>query len=207
MNVSHAVGVIGVGSLPPLHASEMALIQHASAHRIQEFTLGRSVAKQAVLAQNADQDKTGLAILKTPEGLPVWPEGIVGSISHTHNMAVAVCASNTQVKALAVDIEKKRTVNTSLERKLLTENECLQGWGGEPQRALVTLFSIKESIYKAACALAEQPVTLKPFSVTPLENNQFMCDVGELIGRSNVNIKGHYAWFDDVVISLAYCVE
>lgn len=210
LNLSHAVDVVGVGGVQPLHASEMDLVQHASPQRIQEFTLGRNVAKQAVtqyIHGTSNHHVSDIAILKTTQGLPIWPEGIVGSISHTHNLAVAVCADQKKVKALGVDVEKMRAVNTKLKNKLLTEHECLQSWGGEHHQALVTLFSVKESIYKTACAIAEQPISLKPFSVTHIKNNQFICDVSDMVGGSNVMVKGRYAHVDTAVISLAYCVE
>lgn len=203
LDVRYAVEVLDSGVTVPLHVAEQALIEHASAHRVKEFTLGRSVAKRAV-AQYSGQKMADIAILKTPKGLPLWPDNTVGSISHSQNIAIAVCASQTHCKTLGVDIEKIRTVNPLLEKKILAHNESLNAWGGECNRALITLFSVKESIYKAVCSLAGQVVTVKNFSVIPLANNSFRCDVSELVNRPNTVIEGRYKAMCDAVISVAY---
>lgn len=205
LHISHAVDVLDSGMTLPLHTSEEALIEHASAHRVKEFTLGRSAAKRA-LAQHSGQKTTDIAIVKTSNGLPFWPEGVVGSISHSQNTAIAVCAAQAHCKALGVDIETIRAVNPRIEKKILTQNESLDDWGGNHNQALVTLFSVKESIYKAACSLAGQVIEFKNFSVTPLANNAFICDVSEWVNRPNTVIEGRYECMQDTVISLAYYV-
>ena len=89
---------------------------------------------------------------------PLWPEGIVGSISHAGRYAAAVAARATEVRGIGIDIECRMGAQTreSVENTVLNpaEKTLLRGLAGEvPYEMLLTIaFSAKESFFKGCFA-------------------------------------------------------
>lgn len=186
-----------------LHERERLALGEVSEHRLSEFTLGRSVAKKAV-ASVLGLHVLDVFILRASSGVPIWPERLTGSISHTDNLALAVCAK--ACKTIGVDIQVIRPVNVKLKNKLLSEHECLLDWGGSEQSALLQLFSIKESIYKAVFGLWNYGLNARDIVVVPKVNEHFSCDVVNPKSGQCIHLTGRYACYSNVVMSLAYCM-
>jgi 4'-phosphopantetheinyl transferase EntD len=91
------------------------------------------------------------ALPKGKGGAPVWPAGIVGSMSHDSQIAVAAIAKERDLNALGIDIEPAEAlpaglldiVTTPQERSHIHEDPC----GGR------LLFAAKEAVYKAVYPL------------------------------------------------------
>jgi 4'-phosphopantetheinyl transferase EntD len=91
------------------------------------------------------------ALPKGRGGAPVWPNGIVGSMSHDSRIAIAAIAPSRNFSALGIDIEPAEIlppelldlVTTPLERSHIDEDPC----GGR------LLFAAKEAVYKAVYPL------------------------------------------------------
>ncbi len=140
----------------PLHPSEAVMVERAVASRRQEFATGRRCAREALAG-------LGLAPGPVPSGPnrePVWPTGVVGSITHCVGFRAAAVARATQVASLGVDAEPHQplprgvltAVSTAAERDRLAELAAL-----EPEtRWDRLLFSAKESVYKAWYPLARR---------------------------------------------------
>lgn len=87
------------------------------------------------------------AIPKSTAGMPVWPNGIVGSLAHDARIAVAAIARKQEFLSVGIDIEPAEPlapdlldiVATARERDRIQDDPC-QGR---------VLFSVKEAIYKA----------------------------------------------------------
>jgi len=87
------------------------------------------------------------AIPKSTAGMPVWPEGVVGSLAHDADVAVAAIAAQPEFQSVGIDIEPAEPlapdlldiVATAKERGIIED---------DPFRGRL-LFSIKEAIYKA----------------------------------------------------------
>jgi enterobactin synthetase component D len=121
-------------------------------HRRAEFLHGRRAAACALAA-------LGLAAVEIPIGPtrePVWPPGVIGSISHNHGYAIAVAALRGHHAGVGIDLE---TVGNSDQQQALlgsvvapAEAAYLRSLGGAmPMATLLTLvFSAKESLYKGA---------------------------------------------------------
>jgi len=86
-------------------------------------------------------------IRRGPGGAPIWPRGVVGSLSHCSNIAVAAVARATEIEALGIDIEPAEGIEPELARMVLTGREATMA-GNDPLHAH-TCFAIKEAIYKA----------------------------------------------------------
>ena len=119
-----------------------------SDNRKEEFLLGRWCAHQAF-----DQyigEKLQSAIGVAPDRAPVWPEEIVGSISHNEHCVVSLSAVG--VKGIGIDIESKGRLNERLSEKILIDEDrkllkAPMKWSADEFYTFV--FSAKESLYKA----------------------------------------------------------
>jgi len=84
---------------------------------------------------------------------PVWPVGIIGSLSHTQHRVSLLLAQATCRKLLGVDCEQLISSNTAdeMQKMIIREEEkaVLQRSGLPFTSALTVAFSIKESLYKA----------------------------------------------------------
>jgi enterobactin synthetase component D / holo-[acyl-carrier protein] synthase len=87
-----------------VHAQEAdALGPQAGTRRRAEFTLGRAAAATALVQLGLDPLPP---ILRGPQGETMWPDGVIGSISHCCGWAVAVATTQPPCIAIGVDIER-----------------------------------------------------------------------------------------------------
>jgi 4'-phosphopantetheinyl transferase EntD len=136
--------VPGVG----LFAEEAALVDKAVLSRRQQFTAGRQLARQAW--QRLGQ--APVALLNDAQRVPVWPRGIVGTITHTHVWCAAAVAREGEVRGLGADVELATPLELGLwDRICRPEERAFLHAQPEPLPGLLAkaVFSAKESIYKA----------------------------------------------------------
>jgi 4'-phosphopantetheinyl transferase EntD len=105
--VPFAVGVglrrEGDGPVPALFAVEEACLSPRVAERRRFFfTLGRAAARDAL----SELGVAPVGIGCGPGGEPLWPDGIVGAISHTGDLAIAIVGWRTEYAGLGVDVEQ-----------------------------------------------------------------------------------------------------
>ena len=118
-----------------------------SPKRIADFSTGRYCAIKA-LEQLGIQ---GAIIPIGEDRAPIWPKGIVGSISHCDSLIGAIVAKNSDHISLGLDIEEIGRVTPDLWDLVFTENEknYLSGFSDEEKHVQsTTVFSIKEAFYK-----------------------------------------------------------
>lgn len=136
---------------------EEPIVAKASDKRRREFTTGRECARIAL-------GKLGVApaaILAGERGAPVWPRGIVGSITHCDGYRGAAVAHASDVTAIGLDAEPNgplprgvlEVVSLADERArlaALAAGAPLEPSGDRPPVCWDRLlFSAKESVYKA----------------------------------------------------------
>jgi len=134
------------GQALPLHPEEARLVAGAAEKRQRDFALGRACA-HAALAQ-LDRDKGPIA--RTGNGAPLWPAGLVGSITHTPGYAAALVARAADFAGLGVDAELVGGVTRELWPRLFDagEQDFLMRHP-DSARAATLLFSAKEACHKA----------------------------------------------------------
>lgn len=146
----------GEPSLHPVLAEEAACLSASAVEkRKKEFAMGRSCAHQAL-------DPFGMAhvpILKHKNRAPIWPESMVGTLSHASRWAAAAVGEKTKVRGIGLDLEDlDRSVNLDIQRHVCRkeEREWLSQFDPSQQdRNLKILFSAKESIFKCFFPIAE----------------------------------------------------
>jgi 4'-phosphopantetheinyl transferase EntD len=110
--------------------------------RLAEFSAGRRAARAALRKLGAPE----CAIPSSTDRAPVWPRGIVGSISHTDTTCVSIVSKSSQWGGLGVDIEVARPLDGDLVASILVPEDL-----SSCQNPLLPtlIFAIKEAVYKA----------------------------------------------------------
>ncbi|HET7085689.1 MAG TPA: 4'-phosphopantetheinyl transferase superfamily protein [Rhizomicrobium sp.] len=130
-----------------LPSQEQALIATAAEKRRRDFALGRTCAREALEKLGHGHAVIGKAV----DGAPLWPAGIVGSITHTKNYAAALAAEARNFSALGVDAERIGGVTQELWPRLMhtAEYDDLKSRAGAGKDIAATLFfSAKEAAFK-----------------------------------------------------------
>lgn len=131
-----------------LFPEEMSLVsEKAVLKRRTDFCLGRLAARNALKELGIEN----FPILKGEKNEPVWPCGIVGSISHTDGVALAVAARKPDLEGVGIDIEIVGS-NTPIEiaSKICSEKELewILEKENEKKTRMISIFSSKESVFK-----------------------------------------------------------
>ena len=136
----------------PLHAAEEALIEGAIEKRRREFRAGRHAAHAALARLDAPAEP----LLRGEHREPIWPAGFLGSITHTRDLCVAVCAREGEFAGLGIDAEPLEPLPRGVERYVHTESErrfVEEHPESYPERLI---FSAKESLYKCYFPLLQR---------------------------------------------------
>lgn len=89
----------------------------------------------------------GVSVLRAASGAPVWPAGVVGSLAHDDDFAVAATASATSFAGMGIDIEPAEPLPAEVADILRIDRDVLDGV--DETLATRLLFAAKEAVYKA----------------------------------------------------------
>jgi 4'-phosphopantetheinyl transferase EntD len=180
------------------HASllpeECAQLGRAVESRVREFATARWCARRAL-------GQLGLPptpILRGPDREPLWPSGVVGSITHCSGYRAAAVSVDADVLAVGIDAEVDAKLPADVLERVCVEEEI--AWVA---RAPVgthwdrVLFSVKESIYKAWFPLTHRWLDFEDVSVTvnPAEGSfraRLLIDPPAIDGRPLVGFAGRF---------------
>lgn len=132
--------------------AQSANLEQAVTKRKAEYLAGRYCAKLA-LQQHFGKNQ---AICDIPSGKhrePMWPAGVLGSITHTKTYALCAIGESNCIQGIGIDLEEileissanelAEQIHNEQELQLLTTNNFPSNF------ATTLLFSAKESIFKA----------------------------------------------------------
>jgi 4'-phosphopantetheinyl transferase EntD len=134
-------------SAEDLFPSEREYVARAVGSRVAEFAAGRLCARAAMAVLGLEPTP----ILAGTDRAPVWPAGIVGSITHTDDYCVAVVAAAKAFASLGVDAENAGRLEPHLWHMTLhpEERQGLESMEASAAKETATLlFSAKEAFYK-----------------------------------------------------------
>jgi 4'-phosphopantetheinyl transferase EntD len=138
-----------------LTAREWESIRHCAERRIIDFCSGRVCARRAL----AEYGVNGFDLLSAEDRQPLWPSGLVGSITHTDGFAAAVVAEQRVVAGLGIDVERIGAVHSELWPPICTAPELdrLRALSVEEQLLAGALtFVAKEAFFKCQYPLASE---------------------------------------------------
>ncbi len=139
--------VISEGDELALLYEEMESFSLAAVERRRASGAVRRVARELMNSMGV----ASLPILRSKFGAPIWPAGIIGSMAHDNQIAVAAVGLRRDLDAVGIDIEPSVPLPPDILELVATSRE---------QRAIVgnqfgakLLFTIKEAAYKATYPL------------------------------------------------------
>ncbi|WP_327725161.1 4'-phosphopantetheinyl transferase family protein [Streptomyces europaeiscabiei] len=140
---------------PPLFPEEEQLVAKAVAERRREFSTARACARRALAGLGVPP----VPILPGPRGAPMWPTGVVGSMTHCRGYRAAAVARAVDMVSLGVDAEPNAPLASHSVLKLIAlpeERVRLRRLAASRPEVCWDrlLFSAKESVYKAWYPLA-----------------------------------------------------
>jgi 4'-phosphopantetheinyl transferase EntD len=159
------------GTLAP--AEESAVARAVDSRRA-EFTTGRVLARAALARLGSPVD----AVPVGEKRAPVWPAGVVGSITHCAGLRAAAVARTSDVRSLGIDAERARPLPDGVLDAVSDADEraWLAGLGeGAPWDAV--LFSAKESVYKTWFPLTGRWLGFEDAALTPYPDGTFVADI------------------------------
>jgi 4'-phosphopantetheinyl transferase EntD len=126
--------------------SSVVCVERRGEPRSKNFEVGRTCVREAL-------QRLGSRTVDVPSGSsgePLWPEGVVGSVTHTEGYCAAAVAWARDVGKLGIDAEVHRALSEGAldivanpdELKMIRALPAGIHWDA-------VLFSAKESIYKA----------------------------------------------------------
>jgi 4'-phosphopantetheinyl transferase EntD len=142
---------------------ELALLGGAVAARRAEFATARHCARRALHRIGAPDGP----ILRGPKREPVWPAGIVGSITHCTGYRAAAVAHATDMLTIGIDAEPHETIRDRVVERILRDEE--RAWLATAPTSIHwdrLIFSAKESVYKAWFPLTQAWLGFEDASVT-----------------------------------------
>lgn len=193
------VAMADTGQELPLPPEEAALVAGAVEKRRRDFALGRSCAC-AALAQIGHADAV---VGRGAGGAPAWPNGVIGSITHTQGFAAALAATAGPYQGLGIDAERSNGMDEKLFARLFTPPE--RGWlAGLPEArrkcAATLLFSAKEAWFKAHHPATGQRLNFQQVEITPGEGD---FSARRLDGASGP-VTGRFVLLDDLVVTVIW---
>ncbi|GHH28726.1 4'-phosphopantetheinyl transferase family protein [Streptomyces rubradiris] len=153
----------------PLYPAEEALVVRAVAKRRREFAAVRGCARRAM-------EKLGVPpqpVLSGERGAPLWPDGLVGSMTHCDGYCAAALVRAGDLASLGIDAEPHGPLPEGIGDAVFLPAEAARLGELALRRPTVhwdrLLFSAKESVYKAWFPLtrkwldfSEADITLHP---------------------------------------------
>ena len=146
----------------PLPEAEAGAMEHAVPARVAEFITGRWCARRALQRLGYG----GVAIPRAPDRSPVWPAGVVGSITHCVGFIGAAVARADHLGGLGFDAELRREFPPEELDAFLTPPERERAHSGASPHWPMVVFSAKEAIYKAVFPLCREPFDFLDVEVT-----------------------------------------
>lgn len=129
----------------PLYPGEASLVENAVEKRKREFAKGRECARRALTALGVE----ALPLLYGPRREPLWPEPVVGSITHTDTFCAAAVGLKRWCRGVGIDAEPDEALDDNLVDRIGRRDELagVEAHLGVGVAARL-LFSAKEAFYK-----------------------------------------------------------
>ena len=146
------VWVSGDGSIEhALFPEEAEAVANSLEKRRREFAQGRGYAREALRMLGVE----AVAILSRADRAPIWPDGVVGTITHTAGLIVAAVARASEIIGMGIDAESRaQPMKRGLDRFIRTPAERERSDIPEDLDPVRLAFSAKESIHKCVAPLS-----------------------------------------------------
>jgi len=185
-----------------LYPEEEAYLRNALPKRRWEFTAGRLCSRRALTQFGIEN----FPLLVGNNREPIWPTGIVGSISHTEGYCGVAIARKTDVQSIGLDVECIGKLQKDVWKQICTQQEV--SWinslpSDERQINVALVFSAKECLYKCQHTISRQWLGLHDVMISVNH------DIREFRVRFTINnpfaaktrLNGRYFFYDGYVFT------
>lgn len=170
-----------------------------------EYLSGRYCANKALSLCNID----GFIVRSGVHRNPIWPDNIVGSITHNDELAICTVSEKKHNLAIGVDVESlltqdsideiKKLIVTGNEIELITQHLSLL-------EAYTIIFSAKESLFKALYPLVGRFFGFDAAEIVEINTEQqyfVICLCSDLndVFKSEQLITGYYQRFKGNIVT------
>lgn len=192
------------GDSSDLMPSERRFIQCAIPKRISEFAAGRRCARRAIMSLGRGASPVELPV--NADRTVRWPQGLIGSITHTMGYCAVAVASSEEYAGIGLDVERIGAVPLEAIPQICTEAE--QAWlemlPVAARAKLATLvFTAKECFYKCQYCITRAWLDFKDVQVRVDAQDFFVSSnhpaVQEL--QRNRSLQGKFMWRAGRVVS------
>jgi 4'-phosphopantetheinyl transferase EntD len=188
-----------------LAPAEEPAVAKAVASRRAEFTTARACARDALA-------RLGAPAVAVPVGerrAPVWPDGVVGAITHCAGFRAAAVAWRSEVRTVGLDAEPHVALPDGVLRAVADagEQDLLAALARDTPdvRWDKILFSAKESVYKAWYPLTERWLGFEDADLRPAPDGTFTATLrvpGPAVdGAELTGFRGRWVVRDGLVIT------
>jgi 4'-phosphopantetheinyl transferase EntD len=133
------------GNLLPEEAKLLG--PHTVNKRREEFAVGRTCARKALAMLGVPS----VPLLQGERREPLWPQGIIGSMTHCDHYCAATVARVENCRSIGIDAELNEPLAPGLLSMIARDRE--REWISQAMESSICwdrlLFSMKESVYKA----------------------------------------------------------
>ena len=147
-------------------------LRRATQKRQREFLAGRWCAEQALLRLGGCSTHVAMAEDRTP----IWPDGVVGSITHTGDFAAAAVAWTAGIAGLGIDSElviDPATARDIADICMVDEATLFKAADGRSFCEFCSLvFSAKEAVFKCLFPLTRKFLEFSDVRITSLDWNR-----------------------------------
>lgn len=180
---------------------EREAIARAVPKRCAEFASGRIYARAALRALGVPDQP----IPRAADRQPLWPNGVVGTITHSNTVAAAMVSSARTYLGLGLDLEDAAPLSSDLYRAIAHPSE--QGTFGVPVRTAAgpvdrgkLIFAIKETVFKATYPATGQFIDFQAATVTVSEEGTFKAHLVEpVLGDHRRDLWGRWTVMEGYV--------
>lgn len=179
-----------------LHLDEESHLRSLQLPRQVLFAGGRLALRRAL--QSLAVAHAG-PVLPDEHGAPALPDGLLGSISHTDGLAVALVSNSPDARAaVGVDVESaSRPASLRIAPRILAAKELpsLGRLAGMSEHTELTLrFSLKEALYKALHPLVLRPIRWHSVVAHPAADGSCTLDWSELERQAGITMHVEARW-------------
>jgi len=168
-SLHHIDGAFAFPLSPETRSRLPPALRHATPKRQREFLAGRWCAEQALQRLGAGSTHVAMA----EDRAPVWPDGVVGSITHSGDFAAAGVAWAADIAGLGIDSEQiidPAAADDIAAVCMVEEATLFRAVHGRSYCDFCTgVFSAKEAVFKCLFPLTRKFIEFSDVRITSLD--------------------------------------
>lgn len=189
----------------PLLPDEERIAPTGVRERRREFCAGRACARRAL----AQLGVTEWPLLRGVRQEPLWPMGMVGSITHCSGYCAAAVAQRGRMIGVGIDAEPDHPLSSAVLDIIGSPREQVE-WRalGADMPWPVVLFSAKESVYKVWYPITGRWLGFDDVRLLPGPHTSFTATiVSPAASTAGLHeVIGRYAMVGGMIVTAAWCM-